>query len=127
MRPGRPPLEPSVVAAILRLARENPRWGYRRIAGELKGLGIGVSPTTVRNMLIDAEVPPAPTRAGLPWRAFLRQQAATTLACDFLTVETAFSRRIYVLFFISLVTRRIEYVACTSNPMAVGRCSRHGT
>jgi putative transposase len=115
-KPGRPPLDSSVVALILRLARENPRWGYRRIAGELKGLGVTVSATSVRNVLIGAGVPTAPERAGLSWRAFLRQQAATTLACDFLTVETAFLKRIYVLFFISLATRRIEYVACTSNP-----------
>ena len=77
---------------------------------------MAVSATTVRTVLIEAGVRPAPERAGLSWRAFLRQQAATTLACDFLTVETAFLQRIYVLFFISLATRRIEYVACTSNP-----------
>jgi len=115
-RPGRPPLEPSVGAVILRLARENPLWGYRRIVGELRGLGVVVSSTTVRKVLIEAGLRPAPERARLSWRAFLRQQAATTLACDFLTVETAFLQRIYVLFFISLATRRIEYAACTSNP-----------
>ncbi len=98
--PGRPPLDPSVVALILRLARENRRWGYRRIVGELNGLGVSVSATTVRSVLIGADVPPAPRRASLSWRAFLRQQAATTLACDFLTVETAFLQRIYVLFFV---------------------------
>ena len=116
MKPGRPPLEPSAGVLILRLARENPHWGYRRIVGELKGLGVMVSPTTVRKVLIEAGVPPAPERARPSWRAFLRQQAATTLACDFLTVETAFLRRTYVLFFISVGKRRIEYVACTSNP-----------
>jgi len=116
VRPGRPPLEPSIGALILRLARENPHWGYRRIVGELKGLGVVVSPTTVRKVLIEGRLPPAPERVRLSWRVFLRQQAATTLACDFLTVETAFLQRIYVLFFISLATRRIEYVACTSNP-----------
>lgn len=115
-RIGRPPLDPSVVALILRLARENPRWGYQRTAGELKGLGVRVSATTVRTVLIKAGVPPAPDRGAMSWRAFLRQQAATTLACDFLTVETAFLQRIYVLFFISLATRRIEYVACSANP-----------
>ena len=115
-RLGRPPLDPSVVALILRLARENPRWGYQRIVGELKGLGVSVSPTTVRTVLVEAGVPPAPDRSGMSWRAFLRQQAATTLACDFLTVETAFLQRVYVLFFISLATRRIEYVACSANP-----------
>ncbi len=70
----------------------------------------------MRKVLIEAGVPPAPERARLSWRAFLRQQAATALACDFLTVETAFLQRIYVLFFMSLATRRIEYVACTGNP-----------
>jgi hypothetical protein len=70
----------------------------------------------VRKVLIEAGLPPAPERARLSWRGFLRQQAATTLACDFLTVETAFVQRVYVLFFISLARRRIEYVACTSNP-----------
>lgn len=114
--PGRPALDPTVRELILRLARENPRWGYQRIVGELKGLGIKVSATSVRTVLIEAGVKPAPERGGLSWRAFLRQQASTTLACDFLTVETAFLQRIYVLFFISLATRRIEYVACSSNP-----------
>jgi transposase InsO family protein len=114
--PGRPALDASVAGLIVRLARENPRWGYRRIVGELNGLGVAVSATTVRSVLIGARVPPAPERSGLSWRVFLRQQAATTLACDFLTVETVFLKRIYVLFFISLATRRIEYVASTSNP-----------
>jgi putative transposase len=114
-RTGRPSLEPSVRALVLRMAKENPRWGYRRIVGELRGLGVAVSATTVRSVLIEAGVPPAPTRAGLSWRAFLRQQAGTTLVCDFLTVETAFLQRLYVLFFISLATRRVEYVAATSN------------
>jgi putative transposase len=115
-RSGRPPLERSLGTLIVRLARENPDWGYRRIVGELKGLGLIVSATSVRKVLIGAGVPPAAERASLSWRAFLRQQAASALACDFLTVETVFLRRIYVLFFISLATRRIEYAACSSNP-----------
>jgi putative transposase len=123
-RPGRPPLDPSVVALILRLAKENPRWGYRRIVGELKELGVAVSATKVRSVLAEAGVPP--DRAGLSWRAFLRQQAASKLACDFLTVETAFLQRINVLFFFSLATRRIEYVACTSNPAADPRAPDGG-
>ena len=115
-KPGRPPLEQSLRSLILRLARENPHWGYRRIVGELKGLGITVSPTSVRKVLLAAGLQPAPERARSSWRAFLRQQAASALACDFLTVETAFLQRIYVLFFISLATRRVEYIACTTNP-----------
>ena len=98
------------------LADENPRWGYKRIVGELKGLGIAVSATSVRKVLLEAGLQPAPQRVHSSWRAFLRAQAASMLACDFLTVETIFLQRIYVLFFISLATRRIEYVACSSNP-----------
>jgi putative transposase len=113
--PGRPPLERSLRKLILRLADENPHWGYKRIVGELKGLGIPVSATSVRKVLLAAGLPPAPQRTH-SWRAFLRAQASSMLACDFLTVETVFLQRIYVLFFISLATRRIEYVACTSNP-----------
>jgi transposase InsO family protein len=114
--PGRPPLEQSLRELILRLARENPHWGYKRIVGELNGLGILVSATSVRKVLLEAGLQPAPRRTHSSWRAFLRAQAASILACDFLTVETIFLQRIYVLFFISLSTRRIEYVACSSNP-----------
>jgi putative transposase len=114
--PGRPRLESSLRTMILRLARENPRWGYRRIVGELKGAGVAVSATTVRKVLLGAGLPPAPERTRSSWRAFLQAQAASMLACDFLTVDTASLQRIYILFFISLSTRRIEYVACTSNP-----------
>jgi hypothetical protein len=70
----------------------------------------------VRKVLLEAGLAPAPQRGHSSWRAFLRQQATSVLACDFLTVETAFLQRIYVLFFISLATRRIEYIACTSKP-----------
>jgi putative transposase len=115
-RPGRPPLAPSVRALVLRLARENGSWGYLRIAGELRTLGICVSGSYVRNVLIRAGVPPAPERDRLSWRAFLRQHAASMLACDFFTVETVTLQRLYVLFFISLATRRLEYIACTTNP-----------
>jgi putative transposase len=115
-RPGRPRLASSLRTLILRLARENPQWGYRRIVGELIGLGITVSATSVRKVLREEGLQPAPERTRSSWPAFLRAQAASVLACDFLTVETAFLQRIYVLFFISLATRRIEYVACSSNP-----------
>jgi putative transposase len=114
--PGRPPLERSLRKLILRLADENPHWGYKRIVGELKGLGIPVSATSVRKVLLEAGLPPAPQRTHSSWRAFLRAQASSVLACDFLTVETVFLQRIYVLFFISLATRRIEHIACTPNP-----------
>jgi hypothetical protein len=115
-RPGRPPLDRRVRALVVRLARENPSWGYRRIVGELRGLGVLISATSVRTILIRHGLPPALERDELSWRNFLRQQAATTLACDFFTVETAWLKRIYVLFFLSLESRRIEFVACTPNP-----------
>jgi len=110
------PLERPRREVILRFARENPHWGYQRIAGELKSLGLAASPTTVRKVLAGAGVPPAPERARQSWRSFLRQQAASTLACDFFTVETLGLQRIYVFFFISLATRRLEFLACTPNP-----------
>jgi transposase InsO family protein len=115
-RPGRPPVDREVEALVVRLARENQAWGYRRIVGELRGLGVSVSASSVRAILIRHRLPPASERDGLSWRLFLRQQAATMLACDFLTVETVWLTRIYVLFFVSLERRRIEYVASTSNP-----------
>jgi transposase InsO family protein len=114
--PGRPPLARSLRELILRLADENPQWGYKRIVGELKGLGISVSATSVRKVLLEVGLQPAPQRTQSSWRAFLRAQASSMLACDFLTVDTACLQRIYVLFFISLATRRVEYVACTPNP-----------
>ena len=98
---GRPPLERSLRALIMRLARENPHWGYKRIVGELRGLGISLSATSVRTILIRHGLPPATQRDEHSWRDFLREHAATTLACDFFTVETAWLKRIYVLFFLS--------------------------
>jgi putative transposase len=115
-KPGRPPLARPRRELIVPLARENPHWGYQPIAGQLQSLGLAVSPTTVRKVLVCAGVPPAPERARQSWRSFLRQQAASVLACDFFTVETLGLQRIYVLFFISLATRRLEFIACTPNP-----------
>ncbi len=86
---GRPPLEGSLRELILRLACENPHWGYKRIVGELKTVGVSVSATSVRKVLLAAGLRPAPERGHSSWRTFLRQQAASMLACDFLTVETA--------------------------------------
>jgi putative transposase len=82
-RPGRPTLDRRVQALVLRLARENPRWAYRRIVGELRSLGISVSATSVRTILARHGLPPAPRRDEHSWRNFLRQHATTTLACDF--------------------------------------------
>jgi hypothetical protein len=114
-RPGRPSIDDEVRELVLRLARENSSWGYLRIVGELRKLGIDVSATLVRNVLRATGVPPAPERGQSDWRSFLRQHAVTTLACDLLTVDTVLLRRLYVLVFICISTHRIEYVACTSN------------
>jgi transposase len=114
--PGRPALDAERVALILRLARENPRCGDRRIVGELKKLGLSVSETSVRNLLRRRGLPPAPRRSRLTWRAFLRQQAASLIACDFFTVETVSLRQIYVLFFIELQSRHVHLAGLTANP-----------
>jgi putative transposase len=101
---------------VLRLARENRRWGYQRIAGEINGLGLRVSATTVRKILREAGLGPAGGRGGLTWRVFLRQQAQSMLAVDFFTVETISLQRLYVLFFIELASRRVYLAGCTANP-----------
>ncbi len=116
VRTGRPPVGGEIRTLVLRLARENPRWGYQRIVGEINGLGLKVSATTVRKILSEAGIGPAGTRHGLSWRAFLRQQAQSMLAVDFFTVETVSLRRLYVLFFIELGTRRVHLAGCTANP-----------
>jgi putative transposase len=115
-RGGRPPLDDHLIALILRLARENPRWGYRRIQGELKKLGIGVSATTIRTVLLGNGLRPAPRRASVTWRAFLRAQAAGIIAADFFTVETVRLKTLYVLFFIGLHTRRVRLAGVTDHP-----------
>jgi transposase InsO family protein len=115
-RRGRPPLSAEVRDLVLRLARENPRWGHRRICGELAKLGFRVSPTSIRRLLAQAKLEPAPRRSGPSWREFLRTQAASIVACDFFTVETAFLRRYYVLFFIAHASRRVWLAGCTKNP-----------
>src|SRR6266536_1752846 len=114
--PGRPSVDRQVRQLVLRFARENPRWGYPRIAGELLKLGVRVSPSTVRRLLLAAGLKPAPRRSGPSWRDFLRQQAASMIACDFFTVETISLRRFYVLFFIELESRRVHLAGCTTNP-----------
>jgi putative transposase len=113
---GRPCVPAEVRALVLRLARENPRWGHRRISGELAKLGFAVSPSTVRRLLTRAGVDPAPRNSGPGWREFLRAQAASIVACDFFTVESVFLRRYYVLFFIAHATRRVWFAGCSSNP-----------
>jgi putative transposase len=115
-RIGRPPIGGEIRELVLRLARENPRWGYQRIAGELNGLGLSVSATTVRKILREAGLGPVGERAGLSWRTFLRAQGASILAVDLFTVETIALQRLYVLFFIELASRRVHLAGCTATP-----------
>jgi len=114
-RPGRPGTALEVRQLVLRLARENPTWGYRRIQGELVGLGISIAPSTVWAILRRHGVEPAPRRE-LSWAQFLRQQASGIIACDFLTVDTIWLKRFYVLFFIELGSRRVHLAGVTANP-----------
>jgi putative transposase len=116
--PGRPPIPPELRALVVRLARENPTWGYVRIRGELLKLGHPVAASTVRALLRRCRVPPAPRRAGLTRPAFLRAHAAGLLACDFFTVETVRLQVLYVLFFLEVPTRRVMVAGCTAHPTA---------
>jgi putative transposase len=113
---GRLPLDPEICALAIRMARENPRWGYIRIQGELRKLGIRVGATTIRRILLKQGLGPAPRRADPSWSEFLRAQAEGILACDFFTVETAFLKTLYVLFFIEIGTRRVHVTGATRNP-----------
>jgi putative transposase len=110
-------LDPEVVDLVLRLARENSRWGYLRIVGECRKLGVRVSATSVRTILRRHHLGPAPRRHGPSWTQFLRAQAAGTLACDFLTVETIGLTRLYVLFVIEVDHRRVHLAGITAHPI----------
>jgi putative transposase len=113
---GRPSVPQQVQTLIVRLATENPRWGYQRIRGELLGLGCQVSASSIARVMRANGLQPAPRLASATWRSFLRRQAAGIVACDFLTVDTVFLQRLYVLFFIQLHTRRVHLAGVTANP-----------
>ena len=115
-RPGRPATAVEVRELVVRLARENPAWGYRRIQGELVGLGIKLAASTVWTILKEAGIEPSPRRQESSWAEFLRAQAASILECDFLTVDTLFLKRFYILFFMELSTRRVHLAGITTNP-----------
>ena len=119
-KPGRPPIDPTVAGLILRMARENPRWGWVRIAGELRKLGIRVGATTIRALLRRQGLGPAPRRSGPTWTQFLRAQAEAIVACDFFTMETIRLQTLYVLFFIELSTRRTRCWGYGASRLSLG-------
>ena len=116
-RSGRPPTHHKVRSVVLRLARENESWGYRRIHGELAGLGITVAPSTVWQILQSAGINRAPRRDGPNWAEFLRSQAQGILALDFFTADLLNGTKVYVLAVIEHGTRRIRILGATEHPV----------
>ncbi|HET6965679.1 MAG TPA: integrase core domain-containing protein [Acidimicrobiales bacterium] len=117
-RPGRPGIPTGTTTLVLRLAKENPTWGYRRIHGELATIGIVIAPSTVWATLKRHGVDPSPRRSGPTWAEFLAAQAKGLMACDFFHVDTVLLRRLYVLVFIHHDTRRVRIAGITANPVA---------
>ena len=112
--PGRPCTSVELRCLIIEMATNNSTWGYRRITGELVGLGHRVGASTVWRILKQHRIDPAPQRTSVTWTQFLRSQAA--VACDFITVDTALLRRYYLLFFIDITNREVFYGGITANP-----------
>ena len=117
-RPGRPGIPTGTTALILRLAKENPTWGYRRIHGEMATLGITIAPSSVWAILKRHGIEPSPRRSGPTWAEFLSAQAKGLIACDFFHVDTVLLRRLYVLVFIHHDTRLVRLAGVTAKPVA---------
>jgi len=115
-RPGRPPVDTALRRLIVRLARENPTWGYRRVHGELHQLGHAVAASTVWKILRATGIDPRRDRTGPSWSEFIRSQAKAVIATDFACVDTALLRRFHVLFVIEVATRRVHLAGITTNP-----------
>ena len=126
-RPGRPSTQPTIRRLVLQMAVDNPGWGYRRIHGELVGLGHRLAPSTVWLILRRAGIDPAPTRSGQTWRQFLTVQAETILACDFAHVDTVLLGRLYLFFVVELPTPRVWLLGVTAHPdgLWVIQCARN--
>ncbi|MGH8997120.1 MAG: integrase core domain-containing protein, partial [Acidimicrobiales bacterium] len=126
---GRPRIADELATLIVRMATDNPTWGYQRIQGELLSLGHRVAASTIAKVLKTHGIPPAPRRTSATWRQFLRQQAAGIVACDFFSVDTVSLRRFYVLFFVHHETRRVFLAGITTNPTRdwVTQCARNVT
>jgi putative transposase len=116
-RPGRPTIPKGTTALVLRLAKENPHWGYRRIHGELATMGVVISASSVWAILKRHGIEPSPRRSGPTWTDFLATQAKGLMACDFFHVDTILLRRLYVLVFIHHDTRLVRIAGITSNPV----------